>query len=69
MELNTGIAKIIDKYLPADGNGTERYKLRIGLITELMVFTSRQVFQAYKDGRKATIDDGKLRKEIRQEPL
>ena len=67
MELNIEIAKILDKYVPSDGVGTEREKLRMNLMSELLMVVnklpihnvrkqSKLLLQTYKEGFNAATE-------------
>ena len=43
MKFNIEIAKILDKYIPADGTGTDREKLRMNLMRELLIIVNNDV--------------------------
>ena len=67
MKFNIEIAKVLDKHLPANGQGTEREKLRTDLMIDLLMVVnklpihsvSRQsdlLLQCYKEGFQAAVD-------------
>lgn len=41
------IAEILDKYLPADGIGTEREKLRSNILNEILIEISKHEMRNY----------------------
>lgn len=49
MEYNIEIVKILDKYIPADGVGTEREKLRMNVMTELLLLVNKNEYERPKE--------------------
>ena len=56
MKFNIEIAKILDNHLPANGVGTEREKLRMGLMADLLMVVNKLPIHSVSNQRELLID-------------